>query len=296
MATTSSKGGVGKVLQKLEGSVSQGSYYEAQQMYKTIYFRYLGQKKYDDVKRLLTSGALTMLSHEHFNEGTELANLLMATYNETHTPVDETSLDPIKKIFALYKGKDAGKESFMKAAIKWTATEGENKQGHTQLHDLLAESYYQEKEFGKASKNFLRGGSPERFAEMITEWCKEVYPSEQDLLVARAVLQYLCLSNLRDANIVYQRFLKLNPHFPQTPLINYIRFLLMTMEHDAYPVFDMLRKRYKPSIDRDSSLEQYLDIIAQVYFKVAPQQQGGFGNIFGDLMRSLLSPDQQQTQ
>jgi hypothetical protein len=65
------------------------------------------------------------------------------------------------------------------------------------------------------------------------------------------------------------------------------------MEHDAYPVFDMLRKRYKPSIDRDGSLEQFLDVIAQIYFKVAPQQTSGFGNIFGDLMRSLLSPDQQ---
>jgi hypothetical protein len=74
-------------------------------------------------------------------------------------------------------------------ANRWSATEGENKQGHTQLHDLLAESYYQEKDYGKASKHFLRGGNPERFAQMITEWCKDVYPNEQDLLIARAVLQ-----------------------------------------------------------------------------------------------------------
>lgn len=33
--------GVGRVLDKLEASVNSGQYYEAHQMYRTLYFRYI---------------------------------------------------------------------------------------------------------------------------------------------------------------------------------------------------------------------------------------------------------------
>lgn len=36
--------GVGRVLDKLEASVNSGQYYEAHQMYRTLYFRYIKTK------------------------------------------------------------------------------------------------------------------------------------------------------------------------------------------------------------------------------------------------------------
>ncbi len=36
----SKRGGVERVLAKLHASVEQGNYYEAHQMYRTLYFRY----------------------------------------------------------------------------------------------------------------------------------------------------------------------------------------------------------------------------------------------------------------
>jgi len=234
-----------------------------------------------------------MLSHSHYNEGTELALLLISIFNESQTKVSKESLDVILNIFSLYDEGNAGKETFMKAAIKWTATEGQNKQGEPQLHLVLAETFWKEKDFGKAAKHFLRSDNPERFSEMLAEWSSVVYLSERDLVIARAVLQYLSLSNLKDANIVYQKFLKLSPNFPQTPLINYIRFLLMTLERDAYPLYQILRKKYEPSLARDPTFDQNLDVIAQVFYNVRPSQPGGLGNMFGDIMRSLLTPEQQ---
>lgn len=54
--------------------------------------------------------------------------------------------------------------------------------------------------------------------------------------------------------------------FPRTPLINYIRFLLMTLERDAYPLFDMLRKKYAPSINRDIVFQEVRYIRKTIFF------------------------------
>lgn len=75
--------------------------------------------------------------------------------------------------------------------LRWSVSEGTNKQGEPELHDLLAESYFRQNEYGKAQRHFLRGNRPERFAEVLTSWSNQAYPSERDLFIARAVLQYV---------------------------------------------------------------------------------------------------------
>jgi len=290
MSASSTKG-ISKVEGKLEKSIQDGQYYEAQQMYKTLYFRYTSQKKYSDVISLLTNGAINQLTHHHWNEGTELALLLLSTYNQLHTKVTQESLEPIIKMSSLYDGNsedaNTAKQSLLQAAIKWTAAEGENKQGEPVLHNLCAESYWRQGSHAKAQKHFLRGNQPELFAQMLAEWAcsPSLLPNERDLLLARGVLKYLCFGNLKDANILFETVLKLIPDFPQTPLINFVRFLLLTLERDAYPLFDMLRQKYKPSLDHDPSLHQYLGHIGQVFFNVKPAG----GNSFNDFLKSLFS-------
>jgi hypothetical protein len=106
-----------------------------------------------------------------------------------------------------------------------------------------------------AQKHYLRSNDPEGFAGMLVQWADEVYPSEQDLLVARAVLMYLCLQNLKDANIIYSLF-KNRYTTLDTPLFNYTRFLLLTLERDALPLFDLLRNTYQKSLQRDPTFTQ----------------------------------------
>ncbi len=82
----------------------------------------------------------------------------------------------------------------MKSCIKWSIAEGPNKQGDPLLHNLMAEAYWKEKEYGKSAKHFIRSNNPERFTEMLSEWSTQVYTSERDLVIARAVLQYTSLN------------------------------------------------------------------------------------------------------
>lgn len=106
-----------------------------------------------------------------------------------------------------------------------------------------------------AQKHYLRSNDPEGFANMLIQWGEEVYPSEKDLLITRAVLMYLCLQNLKDANIIYSLFKNRYPAL-DTPLFNYTRFLLLTLERDALPLFDLLRGTYQKSLQRDPTFTQ----------------------------------------
>lgn len=73
------RGGVSRVLVKLEASVEAGNYYEAHQMYRTLYFRYLTQKRYDDCLDLLYKGSVKFLQNEQFTSGADLGILVVDT-------------------------------------------------------------------------------------------------------------------------------------------------------------------------------------------------------------------------
>ena len=38
--------------------------------------------------------------------------------------------------------------------------------------------------------------------------------------------------------------------------MNFLKFLLLTLERDALPLFEILKEKYKISLDRDSSFEK----------------------------------------
>ncbi|CAL1387138.1 unnamed protein product [Linum trigynum] len=112
------------------------------------------------------------------------------------------------------------------------------------------------------------------------------YPGEDDLAIARAVLMYLSVGNMRDANFllgeVKQQVEAKKLEFPQTDLIYFISYLLQTLQRDAYPLFSMLRSSYKQSIDREPAFNEWLDDIGEVFYGVQRRNplQGMFGDIF----------------
>lgn len=71
--------GVSRVLAKLEASVESGNYYEAHQMYRTLYFRYSSQKRYDECLDLLYKGSVKFLNNGQFSSGADLSVLVIET-------------------------------------------------------------------------------------------------------------------------------------------------------------------------------------------------------------------------
>jgi len=172
-------------------------------------------------------------------------------------------------------------------------TSSNNSPGDSELNCRAARCYSKINDYSNAQRYYLRSNKPDEFSEVIIKWAKYGYPNERDLFIARAVLQYLCIGNIRDSNQLFNTFIKnYSPaeELPQTPLMNFLRFLLATVERDALPLFELLRDKYKLSLARDPSFNQYLDHISHVFWGVNQPQTSttGLSGFLGDFLKNFL--------
>ena len=127
------------------------------------------------------------------------------------------------------------------------------------------------------------------------------FPSEVDLFITQAVLQYLCLSNLSTATVAFKIYTANHPAIKAEPpndpkppflmpLLNFVWFLLLTVETRKLALFTVLCEQYRNSIGRDPAYRKYLDRIGQLFFGVPPpsRQSAAGGGLFGNLMASMM--------
>ncbi|OVA02801.1 Uncharacterized protein family UPF0363 [Macleaya cordata] len=305
-----------ETIEKLEKTATEGNYYGAQQMYKSISARYVSADRYIEALDILQSGACIQLKHgQVVTCGGELALLFVDTLVKGKFPYNEETVGRVRKIYEEFprigvpqqladddddmqkvsealgaaKTRVEACSSFLKAAIRWSAEFGASRNGSPELHYMLAEymsSESPELDMARASSHFVRGNHPEKFATAIVNFMGKCYPGEDDVAIARAVLMYLSLRNLRDANNLLDEIRKQAEsdqlEFPQSDLLQFIEYLLQTLERDALPLFRMLRQNYKSSIDREPVFEELLDEIAEKFYGVRRRNplQGMFGDFF----------------
>ncbi|OIT01943.1 PREDICTED: Golgi to ER traffic protein 4 homolog isoform X1 [Nicotiana attenuata] len=302
-------------IDKLEKVIKEGNYYGAQQMYKSTSARYVSAERYSDALNVLQSGACLQLDKAQITCGSELSLLFAETLAKAKVSYDEDTLDRVRKIYkkfprlsvpqhldladdddlqklseaiAAAKTRVEGCSSFLKAAIKWSAEFGAHRYGSPELHDMLADYMYSESpevDIGKVSFHFVRGRNPKKFASALVNFMGKCYPGEDDLAIVRAILMYLSLGNLRDANKLMDEVkmeveLK-NLNFPSSELTEFVNYLLLTLQRDALPLFNMLRQTYKSSIDRESTFNELLDEIAEKFYGVRRRNPlEGIGDFF----------------
>ncbi|CAO2816478.1 unnamed protein product [Amaranthus hypochondriacus] len=301
-------------IEKLQKIIDGGNYYGAQQMYKSTSARYVSAERNSDALDILESGACLQLKHDQVTCGSELALLFVDTLVKGKFAYNEVLLDRLRKIYEAFprnavpdhvgddddmqkltealgaaKTRVEGCSSFLRAAIRWSIEFGTDKNGCRKLHTMLAEYIYSETpevDMNKVSFHFVRGNSPKRFTDTLINFMEKCYPGEDDLAIARAVLMYLALGNLRDANYVNNEVKKQleskDIEYPESDLMQFISYLLQTLERDALPLFRMLRQNYNSSIERDPAFHELLDHIAERFYGVRRKNpmQGMFGDIF----------------
>ncbi|XP_057476825.1 protein GET4-like [Actinidia eriantha] len=308
-------------VEKLAKVVKDGNCYGAQQMYKSVSARYISAERFSDALDILQSGACIQLEYEQVTCGAELAVLFVETLVKGKFPYDEDTLDRVRKIYKKFpripvpqhldlaadddmqklhealgaaKTRVDGCSSFLKAAIKWSAEFGAHRNGSPELHDMLAEYLYSETpevEMNRVSYHFVRGKQPRKFASTLINFMGKCYPGEDDIAIARSVFMYLSLGNLRDANYLMDELKKQvkgkEVDFPQSDLIQFISYLLQTLQRDALPLFNMLRQTYKSSIDREPVFNELLDVIGEKFYGV--QRRNPLQGIFGDMFKMMGS-------
>ncbi|KAL1172999.1 hypothetical protein V6Z11_A05G385100 [Gossypium hirsutum] len=148
--------------------------------------------------------------------GSELAVMFVDALVKGKIPCDPEIVDRIRKIYKLFpqipvpsnfaveddvqeltEALGAAKTrlqscySFLKAAIKWSAEFGADKNGDPQLHTMLAEYIYSESpemDMAKVSYHFVRGNNLKKFATTLVNFMSKCYPGEDDIAIARAIL------------------------------------------------------------------------------------------------------------
>ncbi|XP_056841973.1 protein GET4 isoform X2 [Raphanus sativus] len=273
-------------IDKLKKVVEEGNYYGALQMYKSISARYVTAQRFSEALDILFSGACLELEHGLVNCGADLAFLFVDTLVKAKSPCNDETLDRIRCMFKLFprvpvpphlvdvsddedvhnlqealgeaRSRVENLTSFLRAAIKWSAEFGGPSTGHPELHAMLADYLYTEcpeLDMVRISRHFVRAEDPEKFASTLINFMGRCYPGEDDLAIARAVLMYLSMGNMKDANLIMDEIKKQaeakHPEFSESDLIQFTSYLLETLQRDALPLFNMLRVSCWTRLQRD---------------------------------------------
>lgn len=302
--------GVAKAVLKLKASIDAGNSYEAQQMLKTVYHRFRMRDQLGDAYQLLEEGACMQLGRGQFNCGLELALLLAEDYSSDKLPVSEVAIQRLITILRAWPtGDEATEESegatrFIGAALKWCRSCGDRGEDSALLHDSLAKYLWETlniKGLAAVTAHFARGRDYYSFAAIIFEAAAQGSPEEEDLFLARALLQTLligpagrsaaaaearremvlgCSDILNGYECMSRRLL------PRTPLVNFLRLLLEALDkHSSLNLMRILRREYAPTLQRDPTFKTMLDRIEELWF--GARQQGGMGGMLGNIMQML---------
>ncbi|KAF4073352.1 hypothetical protein AMELA_G00257870 [Ameiurus melas] len=126
------RGGVQRVEGKLCASVERGDYYEAHQMYQTLFFSYNQQ-----------------------NSAADLSMLVLEALEKSEADVEEDVLEQLVKLFSMMDPNSPERVAFVSRALKWS-TGGSGKLGHPKLHQLLAVTLWKEQNYSESRYHFLR--------------------------------------------------------------------------------------------------------------------------------------------
>lgn len=169
------------------------------------------------------------------------------------------------------------------------------------MHKLIAQIYWSEGNLERARLHFLVSKDGSACGQMLIELSKSKgYEKECDLFIVQVILQQLCIKELSTALQTFETYTKFHPKIACTeppfnmPLINFLYFLLNSVDTKKLQLFQTLCDLYKPSLDRDASYEKYLQKIGIIYFNApAPQQRSGglFGNLIHQLFQGLDGDD-----
>jgi len=276
-------------------------------MYRTLYFRYLGQKKYTELQSMLYDGAVLLFSHDEVASGTDLAKLYIDTLNEAEAAPEEIHFVRISKLYQLIPCDNIDKPMFISTSLKWSGNG--SPVGHPRLHQHIAYGLWQLKKYPESRQHFLQSCDGQGCGHMLVEFhLGRGYQSELDLFIGQTVLQYLCLKKLLEAANVFRTYTKNHPSIKSDPpfshpLLNFLWLLLISIKtSQSVTAYTLLCEKYKQFIDRDPQYLEYLDKIGQNYFGIPPPARARPGGMFSGLFDQLLSAmnedssdDEQQT-
>lgn len=231
-----------KLFSKLKTSLEARDYYEAHQIYRTIYFRLKRENKLSEAHDYLVTGALKLMEEGEQNSGADLANLA-ASFLADLKSIDQLGtaapphlsanlVDNFRRMFALMKPGTPERTHFVQKCLQISYLPKDL------IRKQFAEVLWAEKSFAEARLHFLYSSdSGSNCAMMLVDYQTQLgYSTEFDLMIAQFVLQALCTENRQLAVNVFHFYTMKHPRIGVTqppfpsPLLNFVCFLLLSLD------------------------------------------------------------------
>lgn len=226
-----------RLIAKLSDRLEKGDFYEAHQIYRTIYYRLAREGKFDEAYNLLCDGAIKLLERGQHNSGADLANLLVDMMNKLQSltelkHTEEEIIENIRRLFQHILPDTPERVHFVSKALLITFL------SNATMRKQFAEVLWKEKSFAESRLHFIYSSdSGDNCALMLVDYQTSLgYSSEVDLMIAQFVLQVLCIENKQLAQNTFLLYTLKHPLIQcakppfVTPLLNFICFLLFAIE------------------------------------------------------------------
>ncbi|KAL6733786.1 hypothetical protein Aduo_004406 [Ancylostoma duodenale] len=299
---------------KAQDCFDKGEFYEAHQVYRTMYFRMIQQEKFDELLDILCSGSKKLARANEFLASIDLAELYAETLVKAKSKPTERILDQIFSMteqlmdpsFTL-PSPDAHNR-FISSCVKWSQSiaskRRERKHGLSDLHYMIAKAYYTHGRYINARNHMLFADRPEEFATLLHKiseqgGCKS---SESELFCALSALQLLAMHRVQTASKLLAAFtgnrdISSPSNGSRQELLNFLRLLCNALTLHDVNLFNHLVDVYKPHIDVDPSYHNYIDRIGHIFFGHPSSKKGdSFGGLFGNILKGVLGERKEEDE
>lgn len=286
-----------KLQQRLQTAVEEKRFYEAHQIYKTIYFRCLTKRNYSEALDYLYAGADFLLTNRQWESGTELARLVLEVYSKGKLDLTKVHLNHLCDLLRKMPPGD-DRASFIQKAIDALAN---YKCLLCGFNEQLARILWSEGSFTEARFRIMLSYNGHAVGSFLIALHQRYgLRSEVDLFITQAVLQFLCMQQMSVAVLTFYTYtrdhpkLEPGPPFTRFPLLNFLWFLMLAIEKKcSVSVFDVLCEKYSFQLQRDSTYLSYLQRIGQLYFGVKSPAKDS--NLFSNIMKLFSGLDENLT-
>ncbi|KAF4628499.1 hypothetical protein G7Y89_g9654 [Cudoniella acicularis] len=311
-----------KIIVRLQGKITEGQFYEAQQQTRVVAARYVKQENWTAAIDILFNVASSLLKAGQGGSGGDLGLFLIDVYKQAELKPDSSNKGKLLTLLRQFDPEEPTRKKFIGEMIgyvqppwrgnaeliigRWSSKCGEYPAGEPDLHHVAGSLYAEEHEAYEAERHLTLGtkDSPEVLVKMEYEWYTQDDSHTAALYAARAVFPYLITGNVRDASkslrLFTSRLTEENKNlavqdvsssssdmrvYPSLPLLNFLGLLLFAVRKGAADLFKQLKTKYATHINEVGIWDEALVSIGEMYFNIQRPRQG---NPLFDMMGSMF--------
>ncbi|KAH6684119.1 hypothetical protein B0J14DRAFT_466540 [Halenospora varia] len=295
-----------KIIVRLQGKITEGQFYEAQQQTRVVAARYVKQENWTAAIDILFNVASSLLKAGQGGSGGDLGLFLIDVYKQAELKPDSSNKGKLLTLLRQFDPEEPTRKKFVGEMIGWSSKCGEYPAGEPDLHHVAGSLYAEEHDAYEAERHLVLGtkDSPEVLVKMEYEWYTQDDSHTAALYTARVVFPYLITGNVRDATLSLRlftsRLTEENKNlavqdvsssssdmrvYPSLPLLNFLNLLLFAVQKGAADLFKQLKTKYASHIKETGIWDEALVSIGEMYFGIQRPRQG---NPLFDMMGSMF--------